>query len=1607
MWMGIARGFSACWLVAAMVALFLSSGDAMAQAPCPSCNPASAHSMDMCRIGNPETVLTRHAGGSMSIGSVLAQGCALYAQQHSNGPYVSSWDSCTPRVPAPNTGAYGGPWGSFSVDGTLRQVDTRNGNVLSSVTGGWSLATCSCEDRVNPNAAGLGNDGQCYCKGNLLWDDQQRTCVAVPVLIALKGQTVTRASPVGPVLPQLAVVTQGGQALAGRQVSVAIEGQGALNGVTDSSGSFTFTYVPPRVATNDNVIARCSGCSNTASHVISVEGPGTQICPAEPGDLLANPIMPATGEKVQLEADFTDGSAHALDFGRSYRSQDGWRHSFDARVILRAAARLVRLGDGSLSVFTQSNGAWVGDNADRLVEHAGGYTFQRSTQDRRYEFDVSGLLLAVVQPNGWTMSLAYSGGRLGSVTNAFGRSLLFTHDAQGRLANVALPGGGVIGYAWEGTNLTAVTYEDGSTRRYHYEDPRHPAALTGITDQAGRRIGTYSYDEAGRAIGTRRAALPGYSVSYGQSAAANPARQGSLYAGSAAVEAAASAITSALVTDPLGTTRDYRFAGGSGLTRVQVSSGPFDGVDWATRELGANLLPVEERDFLGVITQSAWEAQRKLLATRTQAVGRPEERTVQTYWHETLRLPLLVTEPGRRTAYTYDERGNLLTQAVTDTATGQVRQWSWTYNAQGLVATQADPRGAVWAFGYDAAGNRTSVVNPLGQAVSLSYDAAGRVATQADANGLVTSYAYDARGRVVSLVRGGEASSFSYTPDGLLATALLPNGYAVSYTHDAAARLVAVQDNRGASVQYTLDAMGNRVREEVKDALGNLALVTSRAVNAFNRVVTVQGATGQTTQLGRDANGELVSETDPLNQTTRQALDALRRPTATTFPDNTSAAQAWNALDQVTQVRDPKGVQTGYAVNAFGEVMGESSPDTGQVTYQRDAGGNVVAATDAKGNTVQITRDLLGRPLEVRYAADHVAHYTYDAAGNVTHIEDRSGETVYQRDAQGRVLSKAQAVNDNPSSPTQLQVDYAYTGGELAGITYPSGLKVTYRRTAGRVTGIDVQAPGANKPVVPFVTGLVHTPLGQPKAWAWSNGQAAGRSFDADGRMTGTEFAGFTYDAAGRVTSITQNLWASSTATGTVSLYTTPLTWSAAYDSRNRVTGFARAGAETRYTYDANSNRLSGSVTTTSDVDLDGDLGEDDFSKTLVQALAVPADSNRLMGFTQTLAKVRDGQTRSVVVTPVAYTVDENGAVTSDGLRTFEYDAAQRLAKVRIGQGEEAARVAYLHNALGQRVFKSEVGAEQTAPSEEELGVDFVTWLKQRFGWLFSRAQATTSVGTAFVYGDGAIPGYALLGEYDNGGASGRGRTEYIWLPTEGGGLPVPVGMLRGGRFYAIHSDHLATPRLVTDDAGKPVWQWPYSAFGDNKPTGVLAATANPRQAVTNVPVLLKATRPAQELELRYPGQYHDAETGTFYNTLRDSMDPAMGRYRQGDPIGMEGGLNRFVYVEGNALVFVDPTGLQHYVRPRRSGWPEWLQPTQPNPHCVTAECVAGLLPPPVENRTNEQISKDISGRICKWSCERAVSSVTGGVSEICRIGFVEKYVVKKSTGQVCGLVCE
>ena len=216
----------------------------------------------------------------------------------------------------------------------------------------------------------------------------------------------------------------------------------------------------------------------------------------------------------------------------------------------------------------------------------------------------------------------------------------------------------------------------------------------------------------------------------------------------------------------------------------------------------------------------------------------------------------------------------------------------------------------------------------------------------------------------------------------------------------------------------------------------------------------------------------------------------------------------------------PGGAASQFNPDGLGAIISESSADVGAKSAVFDKTGFPIHMTDALGQKVTIDRDGLGRPTQLKYSDEKTEqlHWDSDKPGFLARMDDAAGSTSYQRDTHGRVVLKSMS----SANGRELKVRYGYlAGGQIKQIVYPSGLTVDYQYTAGQVTQVNVEGK-------PFATGIGYSALGQPKAWNWSNGDAAKREFDADGRMQASEIASYTFDVAGRITGITQQRWGAS-----------------------------------------------------------------------------------------------------------------------------------------------------------------------------------------------------------------------------------------------------------------------------------------------------------------------------------------------------------------------------------------------------------------------------------------------------------------------------------------------
>ena len=702
-------------------------------------------------------------------------------------------------------------------------------------------------------------------------------------------------------------------------------------------------FIPGRLKTDD---------TRVCVKKIKLEPELPSVCHA--ANYAGNPIVPATGDKVQRIVDVRTTGAQPLLWQRTYRSRyanslanallpdigmaEGWTHNH--------AALLQPAGDGSISwasgsqqtlllpdgnvelfIYDGSTAQWKGTSATRqLTAINGSWFYNDRDSDKIHQFDAQGLLQSTKLRNGWTMSYDYvsvhGAMRLGSVRNHFGQTLNIEYDEAGHLNKVSMAGVVQATYRYDssGRLATAISADD-AAEIYLYENTAYPYALTGVVDANQVPHSFFSYDAQGRAVKTEYAGNnQRYQIGY-------PTHSGG----------------KTTITDPLGTTRSFNYGTQAGKLAVLSSSSPdplgrLDAYSRVQNNLG---LIEAEKDFRGSTTTYNWNASRRLPLTATEAVGKSEARTTTTDWHPQWRLPVKVTEPGRETTYTYDSVGNPLSQTVTDSASGVSRTTAWTYHANGLVATETAPNGAVTSYQYDSYGNLTQATNALGHIDTYTHDGAGRVLTHTAPTGLVTTYTYDLRGRLLTTSAGGLTTTLTYRPSGQVATVTTPYGHTTSYSYDAAQRLTGWSDNRGHSGSYVLDPMGNRLSEDIRDAQGQTAWKLARTINSLNRVAsTTVGSAGAPVTYGYDANGDLTSATQTFNsaaRTTQWQLDALRRVAATRSTEGATASVAYNALDDVTKATDFKQVATSYTRDALGNAKAETSPDSGSQSATYDS----------------------------------------------------------------------------------------------------------------------------------------------------------------------------------------------------------------------------------------------------------------------------------------------------------------------------------------------------------------------------------------------------------------------------------------------------------------------------------------------------------------------------------------------------------------------------------------------------------------------------------------------------------------------------------------------
>ncbi|MGF6904242.1 DUF6531 domain-containing protein [Paraburkholderia sp. GAS348] len=533
-------------------------------------------------------------------------------------------------------------------------------------------------------------------------------------------------------------------------------------------------------------------CPNASDWIKDYCG-GAPVPPSPEGSCpVADPVLPAEGIVTLSETDFANGDAPPFVFGRTYLSRlydtsqtamgrnwvNNWQRRIDLTAVNASTPQIVVYrGNQQPLTFKWNGKAWavLGNRGLSLTKDGAGYYYlkdellgtteaysgngnlysetTRTGMLRKFGFDSRQRMVQINQwpvdqigPNGFRINLQY--------------------DDSDRIVGMVDPLGKVTQYAYDVKgNLASVTHPDGSIRQYLYEDARFPYALTGVKDESGSRIATWTYDANARVI----------SVSH-----PDTTRNTSLNYGSGKTT----------LSDMYGTsTYSFSFPDGWRPGSIVTPAGTISR-KW---DIAGNLT---QRATPEGDTQYTWDSANRPTKAIATVAGKKTVITIEYNDASSLR-PNLVATPGKIRAFVYDSSGNvtgyaerettdltgeqglqavgtgsqltvgarydnagrLLSATITQNGT-KIEDWTYTYDARGNIATTRDAVSG-WSMrtlSRDAANRATAIAGDSGQA-DISYDERGRVSVfQYDekagvvngglARKLVVRYGYAANGTV-------------------------------------------------------------------------------------------------------------------------------------------------------------------------------------------------------------------------------------------------------------------------------------------------------------------------------------------------------------------------------------------------------------------------------------------------------------------------------------------------------------------------------------------------------------------------------------------------------------------------------------------------------------------------------------------------------------------------------------------------------------------------------------------------------------------------------------------------------------------------------------------
>ncbi|WP_143229678.1 DUF6531 domain-containing protein [Actinophytocola xanthii] len=831
-------------------------------------------------------------------------------------------------------------------------------------------------------------------------------------------------------------------------------------------------------------------------------------------------------------------------------------------------------------------------------------------------------------------------------------------------------------------------------------------------------------------------------------------------------------------------------------------------------------------------------------------------------YDERRRLVEVVNSSDKAHRFTYDDSGRIVRwedrngewyeyeydqwgRCVRTNGSGGAMACSWVYDTGSTVFT--DSRGTARTYYFNDLLQVVREVGPGGEETRREWDRYDRLASQTDPLGRTTRYERDAAGNLVRIVRpDGSHATAEYNELGLPVRIVDPDGAVWLQTYDTRGNLVQATDPLGATTVYQIDDRGRPVT--ITDAEGGIQRLEH---DAAGLIVAVTDAVGAITRYRRDQFGRVVEITGATDATERFTWTVEGLMMSHTQADGATERWFYDGESSLVRHVDVLGNVTTIETTHFDFPRSEVGPDGSRLDFAYDTEMNLVAVTNARGEVWRYGYDAVGRLVEETDFGGRTRRYELNAAGEVIATVNGAGTRIeLVRDVLGNIVER----RSEGATIASYEFDPL---GRITAARNADATVVFERDRLGRVV-----AETVNGRTVRSAYDLLGrrvsrvTPTGSTMTW----------SFDAEARPATLRTAGrvmsFGHDARGREVERSMN-------TGTA--------LTQAWDVCDRLVSQAVAGGPAarvvqrrayRYRVDGDLIAIQDQLDGTRRFELDpvgritavdGPTGNERYAYDRVGEIAAAAWQG---GTAEAQGPREYAGSRLVRAGNVRYQYDAQGRVvmrqrkrlsTKPDIWRYSWDVEDRLVGVVTPDGTSWR---YRYDALGRRIAKQRLAPDGRAAERTDF-----TWA-----------------------------GEHLVEQAHSGGRA----TTWVHHPRTGAVLTQTERVIARDapqrwvdeRFYSIVTDLVGTPTELVDDAGELVWRRQTTVWGQ----------------------ALEGLRQRAYTPLRFPGQYHDQETGLDYNHHR-YYDAEVGRYYSGDPLGLLPAPNPDAYVP-NPLTWSDPLGL-------------------------------------------------------------------------------------------------